>query len=403
MERHQVVIIGSGPAGYTAAIYAARGNLKPVLFSGVQPGGQLTITTDVENYPGFPKGVLGPELMELFRAQAERFGTQIIDSMVVKADLSSRPFRIEGDGGHKMLAEPAIIATGASAKWLDIPSEKLLSGHGVSACATCDGFFFRGKEVGVVGGGDTAMEEATFLTKMASKVTVIHRREALRASKVMQDRAMANPKIAWAWNQEVTEVLGEKQTGVRGVRTRDTRTGEMREIPMGGLFIAIGHEPNTSLFKGQLAMDEVGYIKVAAGTTRTSVPGVFVSGDAADPVYRQAVAPAGNGCMRAAHPPRLLHPRRAHPKHLSGNPLPRGRRRDAMVGPGLRPLVVAVPPARAPAALVHEPHGNHFHPAVVPLGHVVDGQRRGHRRGESLHLHARALDGVHPSLDANHA
>jgi thioredoxin reductase (NADPH) len=306
VEKHQVVIIGSGPAGYTAAVYAARANLKPVLFTGMQPGGQLTITTDVENYPGFPKGILGPEMMELFRAQAERFGTRIIDGVVTKVNLKKRPFHLVSDSGQEMLAETVIISTGASAKWLDIPSEKLLSGHGVSACATCDGFFFRGKEVGVVGGGDTAMEEANFLAKMVNKVTVIHRREELRASKVMQERAKANPKIAWAFNQEVVEVLGDKQSGVRGIRTRDTRTDEVREHPMGGLFVAIGHQPNTDLFKGQLEMDPVGYIKVQPGTTKTSVPGVFASGDAADPVYRQAVTAAGTGCMAAIDAERFL-------------------------------------------------------------------------------------------------
>src|SRR5437879_5781684 len=251
LEKHSIVIIGSGPAGYTAAIYAARANLKPVIFTGLQPGGQLTITADVENYPGFPTGILGPELMELFRAQAERFGTQIIDDVVTRVQLRERPFLVEA-GKRQVHAEAVIIATGASAKWLDIPSEKELSGHGVSACATCDGFFFRNKEIGVVGGGDTAMEEALFLTKMAAKVTVIHRREALRASKVMQQRALANPRIHWEWNQEVVEVLGDKKAGVTGVKTKNTKTGEHRTLPMNGLFIAIGHEPNTELFRGQL-------------------------------------------------------------------------------------------------------------------------------------------------------
>jgi len=305
VEKHSIVVIGSGPAGYTAAIYAARANLKPLIFTGQQPGGQLTITTDVENYPGFPTGILGPELMELFRAQAERFGTQIVDEMVTRVHLRERPFLIEA-GKRQLHAEAVVIATGASAKWLDIPSEKALSGHGVSACATCDGFFFRNKEIGVIGGGDTAMEEALFLTKLASKVTVIHRRGDLRASKVMQQRAFANPKIGWEWNQEVVEVLGDKKAGVTGVKTKNTQSGEHKTIPMNGLFVAIGHQPNTELFKGQLEMDPVGYIKIQPGTTKTSIPGVFASGDAADPVYRQAVTAAGTGCMAAIDAERWL-------------------------------------------------------------------------------------------------
>ena len=300
-----VIIIGSGPAGYTAAIYAARANLRPLLISGQETGGQLMTTTDVENYPGFPKGVLGPEMMELFRAQAERFGTEMKVGLIESVDFKSRPFRLVGEDGTYR-ARAVIVATGASAKWLGLPSETLLRGHGVSACATCDGFFFKGKELVVVGGGDTAMEEATFLTKFATKVTVIHRRERLRASKTMQDRAFKNPKIAWVWNTAVEEILGSKTGGVTGVRLKNVVTGEESMLPTGGLFVAIGHQPSTSIFRGQLEMDSVGYIRIQPGTTQSSVPGVFACGDAADPVYRQAVTAAGTGCMAAIDAERFL-------------------------------------------------------------------------------------------------
>jgi len=300
VEKHQVVIIGSGPAGYTAAIYAARANLKPVLFTGMQPGGQLTITTDVENYPGFPKGILGPEMMELFRAQAERFGTRIIDGVVTKVNLKKRPFHVMADSGQEMLAETVIISTGASAKWLDIPSEKLLSGHGVSACATCDGFFFREKEVVIVGGGNTAVEEAIYLTNHATKVTLIHRRDALRAEKIMQDRLFANPKIQVIWNSVVEEVVGDATPPtVTGVRLRNLETGKSSLLGCDGLFVAIGHDPATALFRGKLPLDAEGYILTAPDSTATSIPGVFAAGDVKDRVFRQAVTAAGMGCMAA--------------------------------------------------------------------------------------------------------
>jgi len=304
-DTHKVVIIGSGPAGYTAAVYAGRANLDPILFAGLQPGGQLTITSDVENYPPFPEGILGPELMERFRAHAARFSKEILDTEVTQVDFSRRPFHVTYEGGD-VFAQSVIVATGASAKWLGLPSERMLRGRGVSACATCDGFFFKGKEIAVIGGGDTAMEEATFLTKFASKVHLIHRRESLRASKIMQERAFKNPKINFVWNSGIDEVLGTVDTGVTGVRIKHVHTGETSEIPLQGFFVAIGHEPNTSLFKGQLDMDEAGYIKTVAGTTRTSVPGVFACGDVQDAVYRQAVTAAGTGCMAAIDAERWL-------------------------------------------------------------------------------------------------
>ena len=302
MERkHNVIIIGSGPAGLTAALYAARANFKPLVFEGIQPGGQLTITTDVENYPGFPEGILGPRLMDLFRKQAQRFDAQTLFQDVTKVDFSARPFKLWSNE-DLYLAGAVIIATGASAKWLGIPSEQRFLGHGVSACATCDGFFFKGLEVAVVGGGDTAMEEANFLTRFASKVTIIHRRDRLRASKIMQDRTLANPRIAVMYETVIEEILGKEVNGRRsltGIRVRNVRNGSVRDVRIDGVFMGIGHQPNTQLFRGQVDLTESGYIIVAPGTTKTNIPGVFAAGDVADPHYRQAVTAAGTGCMAA--------------------------------------------------------------------------------------------------------
>ena len=297
---HKVVIVGSGPAGYTAAVYAGRAGLKPLLFAGPEPGGQLTITTDVENYPGFPEGVMGPDMMDLFKAQAVRFDTTVIDKTVDRVDLSSQPYRVYC-GDEEYLAKTIIVSTGASAKWLGLQSEVTFGGYGVSACATCDGFFFRGKHVAVVGGGDTAMEEANYLTRHASKVTLIHRRDSFRASKIMQDRVIANPKIDVCWNTAVTEILGVHipQKKVSGLCLKDTVTGEESMMDIDGVFIAIGHHPNSDLFKPFLATDETGYLVVKPYTTETDLPGVFACGDVADSKYRQAVTAAGTGCMAA--------------------------------------------------------------------------------------------------------
>lgn len=305
MAQHEkLIILGSGPAGYTAAIYASRATLKPLLLEGLQPGGQLTITTEVENYPGFRDGVMGPALMEEMKAQAERFGTRIVAGEATKVDLSRRPFAVTTDDAE-YTCDALIVATGATAKWLGIPSEKTYQGRGVSACATCDGFFFKNVEVGVVGGGDTAIEEATFLTKFATKVHVIHRRGELRASKIMQQRAKENPKLTFQWDSAVEEVLGDGK-GMTGVRLKSTKDGSTRELALKGLFMGIGHEPTTALFKGQLAMNEVGYLTVKSPSTATSVPGVFACGDVADPNYRQAVSAAGTGCMAAIDAERFL-------------------------------------------------------------------------------------------------
>ena len=306
-HRSKVVIIGSGPAGYSAAIYAARANLEPILVQGLEPGGQLTITTDVENYPGFADVIQGPWLMEQMAGQAAAVGTRLVQDMVVAVDFTARPFVCEGDGGARYVGEAVILCTGAQAKWLGLPSEERLKGFGVSACATCDGFFFRGKEVAVIGGGNTAVEEALYLTNHARKVTLIHRRDALRAEKILQDRLFRNDRIEVLWNHVLAEIEGGRAPpAVSGVRLRHAATGAERRLALSGVFVAIGHRPNTEPFAGQLEMDDEGYIATLPDSTRTSVPGVFAAGDVQDKVFRQAVTAAGTGCMSALEAEKFL-------------------------------------------------------------------------------------------------
>ena len=305
--RSKVVIIGSGPAGYSAAIYAARANLEPIMVQGLEPGGQLTITTDVENYPGFADIVQGPWLMEQMAGQAEAVGTRLIHDMVVAVDLSKRPFVCTGDSGDTYVGDAVIVCTGAQAKWLGLESEQRFMGYGVSACATCDGFFFRGKHVAVIGGGNTAVEEALYLTNHASKVTLVHRRDALRAEKILQDRLFRNDRIEVLWDHVLVEIEGEGEPpAVTGIAVQNVRTGAVQRLPLAGVFVAIGHSPNTALFAGQLAMDDEGYILTTADSTRTSVPGVFAAGDVQDKVFRQAVTAAGTGCMGALEAEKFL-------------------------------------------------------------------------------------------------
>ncbi|MFO1035706.1 MAG: thioredoxin-disulfide reductase [Geminicoccaceae bacterium] len=313
-ERHtRLLIIGAGPAGYTAAIYAARASLAPVLVQGLQPGGQLTITTDVENYPGFADVIQGPWLMEQMAKQAEHVGTELLFDVVTAVDLSQRPFRATLDGGEVITADSMIIATGAQARWLGLDGEKTFSGAGVSACATCDGFFFRNREVAVVGGGNSAVEEALYLAQMCSKVTLIHRRRTLRAEKILQERLFTHPKVEVIWNHVVEDILGtEEPKSVTGLRLKDTLSGEVRTLPVEGLFVAIGHDPATAIFKDQVAMDDEGYIITSPGSTKTSVPGVFAAGDVQDKIYRQAVTAAGTGCMAALDADRFLASAGAH-------------------------------------------------------------------------------------------
>ncbi len=306
-SHYPLVILGSGPAGLTAAIYSARANLTPLVIEGIQPGGQLALTTEVENYPGFPEGIMGPDLMDLFRAQAQRFGAELYTDEVTQVDFSNRPFRLD-IGTSPVHADAVIITTGASAQMLGLEAEKRLLGYGVSTCATCDGFFFRGKEIMVVGGGDAALEEALFLTKFATKVTVVHRRDRLRASKIMQDRAAKNAKIAFLWDTVIEDILGEPGPGggVTAVQARHVHTQEIQALKTDGIFIAIGHSPNSALFRGQLTLDAQGYIVTAPNSTRTNIPGVFAAGDITDHVYRQAITSAGSGCMAAIDAERWL-------------------------------------------------------------------------------------------------
>ncbi len=312
-HHHKVIIIGTGPAGLTAALYTGRANLQPLVFEGIQPGGQLTITTEVENFPGFPEGVLGPELMDLFRKQAERFNAKTIFQDVTKVDFSRKPFHVYSND-DEYTADGVIVSTGASAKWLGLNSEKEYTGFGVSACATCDAFFFKGLEVVVVGGGDTAMEEANFLTKFASKVTIIHRRDKFRASKIMVDRTMKNPKMSFMLDSEVIEILGKSENGrksVVGVKVKNVKSGSVSTLRTDGFFVGIGHQPNTKIFEGQLDLDANGYIITKPGRTSTNIPGVFAAGDVADSVYRQAITAAGTGCMAAIELERYLEAQHA--------------------------------------------------------------------------------------------
>ncbi len=305
MADRKVIIIGSGPAGLTAALYTARANMKPLLIEGIEAGGQLMLTTMVENWPGFREGIMGPDLMTEMRAQAERFGTEIVQGNVQRVDLRNRPFALTFEGGKSTTTDALIIATGASARWLEIGCDRKLSGHGVSTCATCDGYFFRGKPIAVVGGGDSAMEEAIYLTRFASKVTVIHRRDTLRASKIMQDKAFANPKIEFIWDSEIADIKDVEKGEVTGIDVRNLKTGRISQVPLDGVFIAIGHTPNTALVRGQIELDEAGYIVTHHGS-KTSCPGVFAAGDVQDHIYRQAITAAGSGCMAAIDAERYL-------------------------------------------------------------------------------------------------